>query len=55
MSKFYNNAKGKVGRQKIGNSLEFMNAIKDKWLGENLRPDAIRRLLKKTFFSYITN
>jgi len=55
VAKFYNNAKGKIGRQKIGNNLDFMNAIKDKWLGENLRPDAIRRILKKTYLSYFIN
>ncbi len=46
------NARGKVGKQKIGKNLEFMNAIKDKWLSEDLRPDAIRGMLKRTFFSY---
>ncbi len=29
---FYNNAKGKIGKQKIGNGLDLFNAIKDAWL-----------------------
>jgi hypothetical protein len=53
IGKFYNNAKGKIGRQKIGNGLDFFNAIKDDWLDMDLSNDAIRRLLKRTFFGYL--
>jgi hypothetical protein len=51
--KFYNNAKGKIGRQKLGNNLDFMAAIRTKWLGMNPGNDAIRRALKKSFFAYL--
>ncbi len=53
IGKFYNNAKRKIGRQKLGNNLDFMNAIKDDWLRSILGPDRLRRILKKTFFSYL--
>ncbi len=55
IGKFYNNAKGKIGRQKLGNGLDFFNAIKDNWLGMDLSNDAIRRLLKRTFFGYLNS
>ncbi len=55
MARFYDNSKGKIGRQKLGNNLDFMTAIKTSWLGRNLGNDAIRRILKRTFFSYLTN
>ncbi len=55
IGKFYNNAKGKIGRQKLGNNLEFMSAIRDDWLdtGTAIGPDRLRRILKKTFFAYL--
>ena len=52
--KFYNNSKGKVAIQKLGNNLEFMNAIKENWYGVPLGPDNVRKMLKRTFFSYLT-
>ncbi len=55
VAKFYNNTKGKFGRQKLGNNLDFMAAIKRKWLGIDMTNDAIRRMLKKSFFSYLQN
>ena len=55
IAKFYNNAKGKIGRQKLGNGLDFMACIKDNWYGLQLGPDRVRRILKKTFFSYLKN
>ena len=55
IGKFYNNVKGKIGRQKLGNNLEFMSAIRDDWLdtGTAIGPDRLRRILKKTFFAYL--
>jgi hypothetical protein len=47
---FYSNSKGKIGRQKHGNNLEFLHAIKDDWLGNNLGHYRLRRILKKMFF-----
>jgi hypothetical protein len=50
VTKFFSNSKGKFGRQKLGNNLEFMNATKDKWLNNHtLTPDR----LKRSFFSYL--
>jgi hypothetical protein len=54
-AKFYDNSKGKIGRQRFGNSLQFMHAIGDDWFGKQLSNDAIRILLKRTYFYYITN
>jgi len=54
IGKFFNNAKGKIGKQSIQNRLKFMDAIQTDWLGTELNDDARRRLLKKTFFSYET-
>jgi hypothetical protein len=51
LGRFYDNSKGKVGRQKLGNNLEFFNAIKSDWLGLELGHDAIKR----TFFYYLTS
>ncbi len=53
LGKFYNNAKGKIGRQKFGNNLEYMAAIKEEWNGLNLDNAKIRINLKKTFFTYV--
>jgi hypothetical protein len=53
VAKFFNNAKGKIGRQKLGNNLDFITAIKTNWLGMDLGDDAIRRALKRTFFTYL--
>jgi hypothetical protein len=50
--KFYDNSKGKIGRQKFGNNIHFMTAIKEPWLGTGLQDASIRRILKSTFFSY---
>ncbi len=55
LAKFYNNSKGKVGRQKIGNNLDFMMAIKQPWTQANLNNDKIRMLLKETYFTYLNN
>jgi hypothetical protein len=49
---FYDNSKGKIGKQKFGNNIHFMKAIKEPWLGENLPDATIRRILKSTFFPY---
>lgn len=51
-AKFYDNSRRKIGKQKLGNNLGFMQAIKDDWLGQDLDNHKIRRILKKTFFGY---
>jgi len=50
--KFFNNAKGKIGKQRIHNRLKLMEEIKDAWLGVNLTAGAIKTLLKKALFQY---
>jgi len=52
IGKFFNNAKGKIGKQRIHNWLKFMEEIKDDWLGMNLMIGAIRTLLKRTLFHH---
>ncbi len=52
LGKFYDNSKGKIGKQKLGNNIQFMSAIKSPWNGENWNDDKIRIELKKVFFNY---
>ena len=54
IGKFFNNSKGKIGLQKVGNNLFFMAAIQDDWYKQDLSNDQIRTLLKRTFFGYLT-
>ncbi len=35
-AKFFNNLKGKIGKQKIGKNLEFIRAITEEWYGKIL-------------------
>jgi hypothetical protein len=51
---FSDNSKGKIGKQKLGNNVQFMKAIKEPWLGTDITDTAIRRILKTTFFPYFT-
>jgi hypothetical protein len=53
-AKFYDNLKGKVGRQKLGNSLHFMAAIGEDWFGKDLSNDKIQIMLKRIYFYYLT-
>ena len=53
IGKFYDNSKGKIGRQKLCNSLQHMAAIQFNWLGLHLGNATIRSSLKKTFFGYL--
>jgi len=55
LAKFYDNSKGKIGRQRFGNNLHFLAAIQTDWLDKNMSNDAIRILLKKTFFTYLSH
>jgi hypothetical protein len=52
---FYDNSKGKIGKQKFGNNIQFMKAIKEPWLGTELKDPSIRRILKSTFFPYFNS
>ena len=54
LGKFYNNSRGKIGRHKFGNNMEYMAAIRENWNGLELNNDKIRILFKRTFFNYIT-
>ena len=50
--KFYNNSKGKIGKQRIQNRIGFMNGIKDEWMMGNISDNEIRQLLKKNLFTF---
>jgi len=51
---FYNNAKGKIGKQSIENRLAHMDSLKTDWLGLDWNDDSVPINLKKTLFtSYI--
>jgi hypothetical protein len=55
IGRFYDNSRGKIGRQKFGNNVQFMMAIRDPWLGRRITDDGLRTMLKRTFFPYHTN
>jgi len=48
---FYNNAKGKIGKQSLENRLTHVDSLKTDWLGLDWNDDRIRINLKKTFFT----
>jgi len=52
IGRFFDNSKGKVGKQKICNKLRFMDSLNTDWIGKDISNDALRRMLKKTFFPY---
>jgi len=45
IGKFFNNAKGKIGKQSIQNRLKFMDERRTDWLGMEMDNAARRRLL----------
>ncbi len=55
IGKFYDNSKGKIGRQKLCNGLQHMAAIRFNWLGLQLGNATIRSSLKKTYFAYLVH
>jgi hypothetical protein len=52
IGRFYDNSKGKIGKQKLGNNIQFMSALRIPWNGEQWSNDKIRIELKKVFFTY---
>lgn len=50
---FYDNSKGKIGRQKINNKLVCMRTISKGWIDINYSKDSLRTMLKRSFFGYI--
>jgi len=50
IGRFYNNAKGKIGKQALHNRLEMMDLVDFDWIGQDLSDDRIRTYLKRTFF-----
>jgi len=50
IGKFYNNARGKIGKQALHNCLEMMDCVDFDWIGQDLSDDRIRAHLKKTYF-----
>jgi len=55
IGRFFDNSKGKVGKQKICNKLRFMDSLCTDWIGKDFSNDALRRMLKKTFFPYFND
>jgi len=49
---FFNNSKGKIGKQSIHNRLKFMDEITTEWHEMDLTDSTIRTMLKKTFFQF---
>ena len=43
-AKFFDNSKGKIGRQCFGNNLHFMAAINDDWLTKGFSDDGLEPL-----------
>jgi hypothetical protein len=52
LGRFYDKSKGKIGKQKLGNCLQFMSAIKTNWYGLQLSDNRIRTILKNAYFAY---
>jgi len=50
--RFFNNAKGKIGKQRISNRLKFMDELKDDWIGMDTTTGALQTMLKKSLFQY---
>jgi len=49
---FYNNSRGKIGKQSIQNRLAAMDEITREWTTQPLKGDALRTVLKKTFIPF---
>jgi len=49
---FYHGSTNKKGGQSIQNRVQFFPEIKDPWSGIQIKDEAIRVMLKKTFFTY---
>lgn len=50
--KFFNNPKGKIGKQRLHNQIQFMDRMDDEWLLVNITDHDIRRLLKRNYFDH---
>jgi len=51
---FFDNSKGKIGKQKLGNRLKFMTKINWDWTDTAMTKDRLRVRLKDTYFGYRT-
>jgi len=49
---FYDNSKGKIGKQNLNCNLKRMANIRFDWLEIDINDDRLRILLNGTFFSY---
>jgi len=47
---FFDNSKGKIGKQKLGNRLKFMAKINWDWIDTTMTKDRLRVRLKNTYF-----
>jgi len=53
MGRFFDNSRGKIGKQKICNKFKFMDDLEVDWIDKEWTPDLIRRTLKKALSSSI--
>jgi len=49
---FFNNSKGKIGKQSIQNRLTLMDEITDDWMTQLRTDNSLRIMLKKTFIKF---
>jgi len=54
IGKFFNNARGKIGKQSLENRLKFMEAVTADWQGIDLDDSARHLLWKRSFFKYFS-
>jgi len=52
IGRFFDNSRGKIGKQSLENRLSMMDAIGFDWIDQGLSDDRLRQLLKKAFFTY---
>jgi len=51
IGRFYNNARGKTGKQSLPNRLQYKECLNKEWLERTWMNDVIRMTLKKMFFN----
>jgi len=49
---FFDNSRGKIGKQKLSNRLQFMTQMTTDWIDTEFSKDRLRTTLKNTFFNY---
>jgi len=52
IGRFFDNSKGKIGKQSLESRLNLMDAVKFDCIGKEMTDDRLRKLLKQTYFDY---